>query len=434
MSSPRYIPILFLLLSMHLAGNAQATPAGLAKDVWVATWATAQDLAPTTPDQPILAPGVKRPDFSGRARRNPPYIPQSIVDKTVRMVVHTSIGGGHVRIELSNAFGKDPVTIGEASVAPRQAASSVVAGSMRSLTFGGSKGVKILPGALVVSDPVDIDLKPESDLAVSLYIEKADGVPTNHTLGLHTAYFADGNVAAQAALDSTTPATSYFWLRSVDVAARRGDFSIVCLGDSITDGAATSLDKDKAWPTLLAARLREAKRGPAIAVLNEGISGNEVLHDGAGVSALARFDRDVLSLPGVMWVILLEGINDINIHGEVTDPSALTAQHVIRGYRQILARAHLHGVRVMGATLTPDEGIWLYGPVGEATRQAVNQWIRTSGEFDATVDFDAAVRDKSHPTHLLPEFDSGDHIHPNDAGNQAMADAIPLHDFVPKAQ
>jgi len=399
---------------------------------WVTTWATAQDLAPSTQDQPILAPGVKRPDFSGRPRRNPPYIPKSVADQTVRMIVHTSIGGRSVRLELSNAFGKEILVIDEAHVAVRKSDSSIEASTDRPVTFGGDKGITIRPGALIVSDPVDLDLKPMSDLAVSLYVVKSEGVPTSHVLGLHTSYIANGDVVAQQVLDSPTTATSYFWLRSVDVSTPKDNFAIVCLGDSITDGAATTVDHNSAWSALLAERLNKQKRGPAIAVLNEGINGNQVLRDGAGVSALARFDRDVLSLSGVRWIILLEGINDINIHGEITGPDALTAPDLIEGYRQIISRAHMHGIRVMGATLTPDEGIWTYAPVGEATRQAVNQWIRTAKEFDAIVDFDAAIQDKSAPTKLLPSFNSGDNIHPNDLGNQAMADSVPVNYFLSK--
>jgi len=169
--------------------------------------------------------------------------------------------------------------------------------------------------------------------------------------------------------------------------------------------------------------------GSRISVVNEGISGNEVLRDGAGVSALARFDRDILGEPGVRWMVLLEGINDINLHGQITGPGALVAEDLIAGYRQLIARAHLNGIKVIGATLTPEEGVWLAGPVGEATRQTVNTWIRSSGEFDSVVDFDAVVRDPNHPSRLRTGLDPGDHIHPNDIGNQSMADAFLLNTF-----
>ena len=258
---------------------------------------------------------------------------------------------------------------------------------------------------------------------------RAKGAPTNHMPGLHTAYISKGDTTAASSMPDPTTTTAYLWLRSVDVVAPAGSFAVACLGDSITDGFATTVDKDQAWPTLLARRFGEKKTGPRIAVINEGISGNQVIRDGAGVSALARLDRDVLSEPGVRWIVLLEGINDINLHGQITGPNALVAEDLIKGDRQIIARAHMHHIKVMGATLTPEEGVWLSGPVGEATRQKLNQWIRTGGEFDAVVDFDAAVRDKDHPTRIRPDFNPGDSIHPNDIGNAAMADAFDLAVF-----
>jgi lysophospholipase L1-like esterase len=223
--------------------------------------------------------------------------------------------------------------------------------------------------------------------------------------------------------------TGYLWLRSIDVVAPPSSFAIACLGDSITDGFGTTGDADRAWPALLAKRLNRPQAGDSISVLNEGISGNQVLRDGAGVSALARFDRDILGEPGVRWIVLLEGINDINIHGQITGPHALVAEDLIAGYRQLIARAHLNNMKVIGATLTPEDGVWLAGPVGEATRQKVNAWIRNSGEFDAVVDFDAVVRDPNHPASLRKDLDPGDHIHPNDIGNQSMADAFVLSTF-----
>jgi len=282
---------------------------------------------------------------------------------------------------------------------------------------------------IIVSDPVELQIAPMTDLAVSIFVAKAEGVPTNHTIGLHTSYIADGNLAAAESLDKASTTTTYEYLRSVDVAAQASDFAIVCLGDSITDGYGTSLDTNKAWPALLAERLNKERRGAKVAVLNEGISGNQVLRDGAGVSALARFDRDVLAEPGVRWVVLLEGINDINLHGQSTDPGSLVADDLIRGYKELIARAHLHRIRMMGATLTPDEGVFLSGPIGEATRQKLNEWIRTSGEFDAVVDFDAVLQEKGHPARLREEFNPGDKIHPNDAGNAAMANAFDLSVF-----
>jgi lysophospholipase L1-like esterase len=203
----------------------------------------------------------------------------------------------------------------------------------------------------------------------------------------------------------------------------------VALGDSITDGFATTLDANCAWPALLAKRLNSREDTKHISVVNQGISGNQVLRDGAGISALARFDRDLLSIAGVQWIILLEGINDINLRGRADGPDALTSDDLIAGYRQIIERAHTHGIKVVGATLTPEEGVPTMSERGEQIRQTVNQWIRTSGFFDAVVDFDAVIRDPSRPVRMRPEYDPGDHIHPNDAGNQAMADVLDLKLF-----
>jgi lysophospholipase L1-like esterase len=414
------------LSAAAMVGRAGSLP----HENWVATWATAQEMAPTVPDRPVIPPGTKMPDFSAmRGPRRPTQIPRDVADQTVRMIIHTSIAGKRLRLELSNAFGKGVVSIGNAHVALRNTDSSINPASDRQLTFSGNPSVDIGPGVVLISDPFDLDVRAMSDLAVSLYVIKSEGTPTNHTPGLHTAYISKGDASASSTMPEPTTTTSYLWLRSVDVVASANDFAIACLGDSITDGFGTSVDKDQAWPTLLAKRFAEKKAGPRIAVINEGISGNQVVRDGAGVSALARFDRDILSQPGLRWVVLLEGINDINIHGQITGPTALTAEDLIRGDQQIIARAHTHKIKVMGATLTPEEGVWLSGPVGEATRQRLNEWIRTSGAFDAVVDFDAAIRDKEHPARMREEFNPGDHIHPNDLGNGVMADAFQLATF-----
>lgn len=420
------------LLCLYFIGGATV---GLAQshpsENWIATWATAQQLAPTTPEVPALAPGVKMPDFGAMKGPKPSHVEPKIADhQTIRMIVHTSVGGRTLRVELANAFGHETVSIGSARVALRTTGSSVDLHSDRQLTFSGSKTFDLPPGVVLVSDPVDLTIQPMSDLAVSLLVVKGGSSPTNHMIGLHTSYLADGDQTGHDTLTKSSTTTSYVWLRSVDVVASNRDFAIACLGDSITDGYGTTNDANQAWPTLLAKRLASQGTGPHISVLNEGISGNEVLRDGAGASALARLDRDVFSEPGVRWIVLLEGINDINLHGQITGPEGLAADDLIRGYKQIIARAHMHHVKIAGATLTPEEGVWLAGPVGEATRETVNQWIRSSGAFDTVIDFDAIVRDKDHPAKIREDLDPGDHIHPNDRGNAAMADALPLSTFI----
>ncbi|PWU01447.1 MAG: GDSL family lipase [Terriglobia bacterium] len=342
------------------------------------------------------------------------------------MIVHTSLGGSRLRIELSNTIGAQPVEIGAAHIALHKSDGATVEGTDRVLTFSGSSSFILPPGVLAVSDPVDLDLPPLSDLAVSLYLPHDTGPPTNHNVGLHTAYISKGDVTAAQRMPEPATTFAYAWLAGIQVAAPADAFTIVALGDSITDGFATTRDANRAWPTLLAQRLNTNKATRHVAVVNQGISGNQVLRDGAGVSALARLDRDVLSQPGVRWVILLEGINDINIRGRTDGSNALTSNELIWGYRQIVTRCHAQGIKVIGATIMPEEGVPTASERGEEIRQAVNQWIRAKGNFDAVVDFDAVVRDPERPVRLKPEFDPGDHIHPNDAGNQAMADAFDL--------
>ena len=427
--SKRRVPAVVWLLvcSLSLFGAPKKSPLDSAEH-WVTTWATAQSLAP-------------EPNFGGRAGRSGggqnrapspiSNIPQTFKNQTVRMVVRTSIGGRRVRIQLSNALGKTALVVGSAHIAIRQHDAVILPATDRALRFGGQASFRIPPGALVVSDPVDLDVPKLSDLAVSLYLPDDTGPPTTHALGLHTTYIADGDDVRNAAWSPSSTATAYFWLSSVDVLARDNAAVIVAFGDSITDGFATTVDKDQAWPTLLAERLAANKSSAMLGVVNMGISGNRVLRDGAGTNALARFDRDVLSRAGVRWMTLLEGINDITYSAiPVMANQTVTADDLIWGYRQIIEKAHLHGIKVLGATIMPVEGVATYTDKGEAVRQAVNQWIRTSGAFDAVVDFDAIVRDPSDPKRLRAEFDAGDHVHPNDRGNHAMADAIDVSTFL----
>ena len=381
---------------------------------WVASWATAQQLMATP--------------AGGRSGAPPSNLPATFANQTVRMIVRTSLGGSRVRVELSNMLNAQPVDIGAVHIAIHKGRGVILEGMDRALTFGGSSSFTIPAGAMAVSDPVNLDVAPLSDLAVSIYLPRETGPPTNHPLGLHTAYISNGDVTASAAMPDPKTMTAYAWLSSVDVVAPANGFTVVAFGDSITDGYATTLDANQDWPTLLAKRLNADKTQRA-AVVNQGISGNQVLRDGAGLSALARFDRDVLSRPGVKWVILLEGINDINIRGRVDGPNALTSDELIWGYRQIIARAHTHGIKVIGATIMPEEGVPTASERGEQIRQTVNRWIRANGNFDAVVDFDMTVRDPQRPVRLKQQFDPGDHIHPNDAGNQAMADAFDLSVF-----
>jgi lysophospholipase L1-like esterase len=404
-----------LVLGCFVAGAAaQNEPQSTLNEHWVTTWATAQQLVP---QPPLPGPG--------------PHVPATLKNQTVRMVARTSIGGRRVRIEVSNAIGSKPLVIGNAHIALRDKAAAIIPKSDRALTFGGRPTMTVPPGALIVSDPVDLAVPKLTDLAISLYLPEDTGTPSIHPIGLHTNYIAEGEVTAKTSLDTPTTTTTYLWLSSVDVLAPANAGVIVAFGDSITDGFATTIDKDQAWPTLLARRLATTKSTEMLGVLNLGIAGNRVLRDGAGLSAVARFDRDVLSRSGVRWMTLLEGINDITFSAlPIFSSEAVIAEDLIGGYRQIIERAHMHGIKVAGATIMPVEGVSTYRESGEAVRQAVNQWIRTSRAFDAVIDFDALMRDPADPKRLRPEFDPGDHVHPDDKGNERMAEAIDLSIFL----
>ncbi|MGW6600708.1 SGNH/GDSL hydrolase family protein [Streptomyces sp. NPDC055036] len=340
--------------------------------------------------------------------------------RTHRVVVHTSAGGSALWIRLSNAFGEQPVTFGRAYVGVRASGAAVVPGSNRALSFGGAASVTVPPGGSVYSDPLPGTVRPQSDLAISVYVQDAAGTATGHRMGLQTSYIAPGG--DHAAEDTATPFTQQtgfrYYLDAVVVDAPRGTGAVVALGDSITDGAISTSDANRRWPDFLAGRLQSDRRTSLKGVANEGISGNKVLSDGAGESALKRLDRDVLSQRGLRTVILLEGVNDIKA------TPAPTAAQVIAGYREIIARTHAAGACVVGATVMPYEGWREWNAGGEAVRQEVNTFIRESGAFDGVVDFDAAVKDPAAPTKILPAYDSGDHLHPNDAGMKVMSDTV----------
>ncbi|TWI49809.1 lysophospholipase L1-like esterase [Pseudoduganella flava] len=394
-------------------GLTTGAAANASEDQWVGTWGAAPaDAAP--------------------ARM------QTFDDQTVRLIVHTSVKGSQVRIRLSNELGTTPLKIGAAHVALRAAGADVVPGTDRPLTFGGRTAVVIPPGAPMLSDPITLAVPAQSDLAVSLYLPAQTAAATMHAAAFETNYVSKaGNFTGAAPFPVQSTMTSWPFLTEVEVVAP-GAVAIVALGDSITDGSTTTAGANRRWPDALARRL-QAQGNPQVGIVNRGIGGNRLLRDPGewppfGRSVLARFDRDVLGTAGVRHVVLLIGINDIGHPGTGSMPAAdgPSADDLIAGYRQVLARARAKGIRVHGATLTPFEGTVFpgyYTPAKEAVRQAVNRWIRDSGEFDTVIDFDRVTRDPERPTRLQARYDSGDHLHPNDAGMQAMADAIPLELF-----
>jgi lysophospholipase L1-like esterase len=351
---------------------------------------------------------------------------------TYRNIVHISLGGSAVRVQLTNEFGTQPLTVGAAHVAISAGGGGAIqTNTDHALTFNGKPTVEIPPGAFVVSDPVTMQAAPLSDLAVSVYMpEQRIRNTTCHSFADSTNYVLQGDATAAATADKSNPIYAWCFVKGIDLKADGKAAAIVTFGDSITDGAQGTRDANGRWPDVLAARLQADKKTADLGVLNQGIGGNRVLHDGYGPSALARFDRDLIAQSGVKYLIILEGINDI---GRLKDPHEpgdnITADDLIFGLTQLATRAHQHGIKVFGATLTPYLPTGYSSPQGEQVRQAYNQWIRTSGIFDGVIDFDKITQDPANPGTFLPAYDSGDHLHPGDAGYKAMGDAIDLSLF-----
>jgi lysophospholipase L1-like esterase len=386
------------------------------RNSWVATWATSSQALDPSPNDPL----------------------SKIDDQTVRERVRVSIGAGQIRIRLSNEFGSAPLLVGAATVAmPTTAPERVKPGSIRVITFGGQRSVTIPAGAPVLSDPVAFSVMPNAEISISLYFPKKVATPTIHALALkRTVISRHGDSPLSETLVHRATSDSSVVLSAVLVPAQGQQRLVVAFGDSITDGDGSTPETDHTWPSDLNRRLGKSAEGPKVAVVNEGIAGNRLLGDGFGVNALARFDRDVLAVPGVTHVVLLEGINDISFPGAklggeylAYPADARSYEEIIGAYSQLIVRAHARGIKVIGATMTPNEGVVVPGYYSEAknhVRETVNHWIRTSGAFDGVIDFDAVLRDPQHPSRLLPRFALPDHLHPNDAGYQAMADAIDL--------
>lgn len=350
---------------------------------------------------------------------------QTFDNQTVRLVVQASLGGNRVRIRLSNEMGTTPLQVGAARIGLRAQGSDVAPGSDRALTFSGRAGVTIPPGAPALSDPVELHLPPLASVAVSLYLPGTVQATTLHSLALQTGYVSPpGDHTASASLPVARTIAAWPFLTALEVDGAGS--AIVVLADSLTDGTRSTPDANRRWTDVLARRL-QGERGPAarIAVINRGISANRLSSNSpanplAGQNAQARFERDVLSTSGVRQVVLFVGINDI---GNSAAASPLTFEDMVAGYRQLIARAHAARIAVIGATLAPFEGAAYYSAEKEALRQAVNAWIRASGEFDAVLDADRILRDPARPGRLLPAYDSGDHLHPNDRGYQALGEA-----------
>lgn len=415
----RFFP-LFLLLALCLGcaagAGAQAAPQ---QQYWVGSWASAQQIP-----EPRNA-----------------LAPDDLGDATLRQIVHLSAGGKELRVRLSNAFGTAPLHITSVHIARPLSLTTgrIDTATDTALTFSGQPDVTIPAGAEYDSDPVAFSAAALSDLAVTMHLDEPPARQTSHPGSRETSFLAHGDQVAAATLNDAKTFEHWFFLSGVDVAEASPEASIVTFGDSITDGHGATTNGNDRWPDDLARGMQANPAMRGYGVLNVGIGGNRMLLDGLGPNALARFDRDVAGQTAARAVILLEGINDLGtqtrLHPVSQAEHDALVRNIIAAYAQIVLRAHARGIRVMGATITPDGGNGYYHPdaLNNADRQKINDWIRTPGHFDAVVDFDKVVRDPAHPNQLLPKFDSGDHLHPSPAGYRAMAAAIPLSFFIPTA-
>ena len=394
-----------LLLAVVTTVSAQSNPARPALPSWVGTWAASP--------------------FDG----DPWHTIPTLVDSTLREIVHASIAGKSLRVRLTNEFGTEPLRIDAATIAMSTGTAGIDAASLHDLTFGGSPSIVIPPGAAALTDPVAMATPAAANLAISIFLplQEIRNVSV-HSSAQQDNFIMTGNHVRDVSLAQPVVTPSWFFLKGVDVQPATADAAaIVVFGDSITDGALSTENANHRWPDYLSSRLRTNPATAHLSVLNEGIGGNCVLIHCVAENALARFDRDVLSQAGVRYIVVLESINDIGTLNEPNRPDyKLTAEDLEQGLAQLVARAHEHGIRVYGATLTPFKGAGYFTQKGEQIRQAVNHWILTSNVFDGAIDFDRSTGDPANPLAFAAQYDSGDHLHPKDAGYAAMADSIDL--------
>jgi lysophospholipase L1-like esterase len=413
MRALQFFTLFGCILLSGMAAPAASTV--LESNVWVASWGASQQIPEPQNALPI----------------------EDLRDASVRQIFHLSIGGSALRVHLSNAFGTEDLHFTSVHVAiPVSPSSSAIdAKSDRPLTFAGSSDVTVPAGAEFVSDPLENSVAALSDLAVTFHLDAPPARATGHPGSRATSYYLHGDWVGASAWVDPKHVDHWYQVSEIDVQTAPHGASVVALGDSITDGHGATTNGNDRWTDVLAAHLQGSPNLRNIGVSNQGIGGNHLLSDGLGPNVLARFDRDVLAPAGVLWVIVFEGVNDLGglaRNGEVSSAEhAALVQRVIAAYQQVVARAHAHGLRVFGATITPYVGSEYYhpGPLSEADRQAVNAWIRVTGHFDAAIDLDAVVRDPQHPDRLLPSDDCGDHLHLSPAGYRAMGEVIPLSLF-----
>lgn len=406
--------VVFALVLIGCVSPGRGASADKTKS-WVGSWAASQQ--------------IPEPQNS--------LAPDDLRDATLRQIVHLSIGGSKVRVHLSNAFGTAPLRITSAHIARPVSASGarIDPATDKALYFSSAPEVTIPAGAEFISDPIEFRVNALSDLAITLHFDEPPARQTGHPGSRATSYLVHGDLVSAPELPNAKTVEHWYQIAGVDVSGPPNAAAIVTLGDSITDGHGATVNGNDRWPDVLAQRLQASPATRILGVLNQGIGGNRLLLDGLGPNALARFDRDVLAQPGATFLIVLEGVNDLGMMArEGAMPQAGHAalvQRILAAYQQIILRAHTRHIRVIGATILPYVGSGFYHPApeNEADRQAVNQWIRAPGHFDAVVDFDRIMRDPGHPDRLLPAYDSGDHLHPSPPGYRVMADAIPLSLF-----
>ena len=411
----KFAIVLGLALAARCASAQRSGPAP--GDAWVSSWGCSQQI----PEPQNALPS------------------DDLRDATVRQIFHLSVGGQALRVHVSNAFGTTALHFISVHVARPlvNSAAAIDPASDRTLTFAGKPDVMVPPGAEFISDPLDDPVAPLSDIAVTFHIDDPPARETGHPGSRATTWYVHGDFAGTANFADPKHVDHWYQISEIDVQAQAGAATVVALGDSITDGHATTTNGNDRWTDVLAERLQASRRTREIGVSNQGIGGNHLLTDGLGPNALARFDRDGLAPAGVKWLIVFEGVNDLGGLELRPGDAATAANHaalvarVLAAYQQIIERAHAHGLKVFGATITPYAASGYYHPdaASEADRQAVNQWIRAPGHFDAVIDFDAVVRDPQHPDRLLPAYDCGDHLHPSPAGYKAMGEVIPLSLF-----
>jgi lysophospholipase L1-like esterase len=404
MTSPKRLlfPFLLLLAPLLIAADHHQSDGK-----WVSSWVSAQQL--TEPHNLPPAPGL--------------------AGHTLRQIIQPTLAGTQLRVTFSNAYGEAPLIISSTRIASALDGAAIELSTSTTLTFNGSPSVWIQPGPMMISDAASFTVEPFVNLAISAHVDSVPANVTGHPGSRTTSFIQAGDAVSDSYLPNATQVDRWYLLSALEVMAQPRSAAIVVIGDSITDGRGSTTNKNDRWPNLLARRLHAQPATAEIAVLNQGAGGGRVLRDGLGTSALGRFDRDVLAVPGAKWLIIFEGVNDIGtaVGARARGETTATADDLIAAYRQMILRARRHDIRVIGATIMPFEGFTAYFTAeSEADRQAVNHWIRTSGEFDAVIDFDAITRDPKSPSKLSPAVDGGDHLHPSAAGYQIMADAIDL--------